>query len=65
MERTLRQAAFVAPSERDESDRMRRAHAAAAKQFRVSASGPEVWGWHTGPAVRQPITEPALETFAL
>ncbi|KOT46867.1 hypothetical protein ADK41_00520 [Streptomyces caelestis] len=24
---------------------MRRAHAAAAEQFRVSASGPEVWGW--------------------
>ncbi|MEV7157041.1 hypothetical protein AB0N77_20825 [Streptomyces misionensis] len=45
MERAARQVVFVAPSERDERDRMRRAHAAAARQFRVSASGPEVWGW--------------------
>ncbi|MFJ3146674.1 hypothetical protein ACIPJM_30025 [Streptomyces halstedii] len=43
--RAVRQAVFVAPTERDELDRMRRAHAAAAMQFRVSASGPEVWGW--------------------
>ncbi|MFC7965498.1 hypothetical protein [Streptomyces cinereoruber] len=42
MDRAVRQAVFVAPAERDERERMRRAHAAAAQQFRVSASGPEV-----------------------
>ncbi|MFC7983369.1 hypothetical protein [Streptomyces sp. NPDC057336] len=45
VERAVRQAVFAAPAERDELERMRRAHAAAAQQFRVSASGPEVWGW--------------------
>lgn len=45
MERTVREAVFTAPTERDEQGRMRGAHAAAAQQFRVSASGPEVWGW--------------------
>ncbi|MFH0180740.1 hypothetical protein ACIA6D_41845 [Streptomyces cacaoi] len=45
VERAVRDAVFVAPAEREERDRMRRAHAAAAKQLQVSASGPEVWGW--------------------
>ncbi|MGW4548520.1 hypothetical protein ACWEN4_19420 [Streptomyces violaceorubidus] len=41
----MQQAVFVAPAERDEIERMRRAHAAAARQFHVAVSGPEVWGW--------------------
>ncbi|MFE3995486.1 hypothetical protein ACFXPW_27860 [Streptomyces goshikiensis] len=45
VERAVREAVFVAPTEREERERMRRAHAAAAKQLQVSASGPEVWGW--------------------
>ncbi|MFD4210210.1 hypothetical protein ACFWRG_29955 [Micromonospora tulbaghiae] len=45
VERAVRQAVFVAPAKRGEVDRMRRAHASAAQQFRVSATGPEVWGW--------------------
>ncbi|MEF9886874.1 hypothetical protein [Streptomyces sp. P9-A4] len=45
VEQPVRDAVFVAPAERDEKDRMRRVHAAAARQFQVSASGPEVWGW--------------------
>ncbi|ALO13585.1 hypothetical protein AQF52_8003 [Streptomyces venezuelae] len=45
MEPTVREAVFVAPAEQDDRDRMRRAHAAAAQQFQVSASGLEVWGW--------------------
>ncbi|WP_411084767.1 hypothetical protein [Streptomyces sp. cmx-18-6] len=45
VERAARQAVFDAPAERYELDRMRRAHASAAQQFQVSASGPEVWGW--------------------
>ncbi|RZU46119.1 hypothetical protein EV284_0787 [Streptomyces sp. BK022] len=45
VERAGREAVFVAPVDRDERDRMRRAHATAAKQFEVDASGPEVWGW--------------------
>ncbi|CAL9651381.1 hypothetical protein SUDANB120_06636 (plasmid) [Streptomyces sp. enrichment culture] len=45
VERAVRQTVFAAPAERGELYRMRRAHAAAAKRFWVSASGPEVWGW--------------------
>ncbi|WP_432105906.1 hypothetical protein [Streptomyces sp. bgisy091] len=45
MDRAVQQAVFGAPADCDELDRMRRAHASAAQQFRVSASGPEVWGW--------------------
>ncbi|MFI1765272.1 hypothetical protein ACH41H_24875 [Streptomyces sp. NPDC020800] len=45
VERAVQEAVFVAPAERDERERMRRAHAAAARQLQVSASGPEVWGW--------------------
>lgn len=45
VEGAARQAVFAAPAECDELDRMRDAHATAAKQFRVSVSGPEVWGW--------------------
>ncbi|MER5984228.1 hypothetical protein [Streptomyces sp. NPDC001787] len=45
VERAVQEAMFVAPAERDERERMRRAHAAAAQQLQVSASGPEVWGW--------------------
>lgn len=45
VERAVREAVFVAPAERDDRERMRRAHAAAAGQFQVSTSGPEVWGW--------------------
>ncbi|MFJ3946211.1 hypothetical protein [Streptomyces griseoaurantiacus] len=40
-----RQVVFAAPAEQDDRERMRRAHAAAARQFKVPASGPEVWGW--------------------
>ncbi|WP_233448000.1 MULTISPECIES: hypothetical protein [Streptomyces] len=45
MERAAAEAVFVAPAERGDRERMRRAHAAAARQFQVAASGPEVWGW--------------------
>lgn len=45
MERALPEAVFVAPTERGNRERMRRAHAAAAQQFQVPASGPQVWGW--------------------
>lgn len=45
VERTVREAVFAAPAERGDRERMRRAHAAAARQFQVSASGPQVWGW--------------------
>ncbi|WP_394426500.1 hypothetical protein [Streptomyces sp. SGAir0957] len=45
MEPTAREAVFAAPTEQDDMERMRRAHAAAARQFQVPASGPEVWGW--------------------
>ncbi|MEW2635698.1 hypothetical protein AB0903_29695 [Streptomyces sp. NPDC048389] len=45
VEPAVREAVFTAPAEHDERERMRRAHAAAARQFQVSASGPEVWGW--------------------
>jgi hypothetical protein len=47
--RAVRQAVFAAPAERDELDRMRRAHAAAAKQFRVSASGRRYGGGRAAP----------------
>ncbi|MGW4108741.1 hypothetical protein [Streptomyces sp. NPDC004976] len=45
VERAVREGVFVAPTERGERERMQRAHAAAARQFQVAASGPEVWGW--------------------
>ncbi|WP_274036482.1 hypothetical protein [Streptomyces sp. MMBL 11-1] len=45
MEQAVRQPVFMAPVEREDRDRMRRAHAAAARQFQVAASGPEMWGW--------------------
>ncbi|MEU3407670.1 hypothetical protein ABZ766_27505 [Streptomyces sp. NPDC006670] len=45
VERAVREAVFAAPAERGDRDRMRRAHAAASRQFQVTASGPEVWGW--------------------
>jgi hypothetical protein len=45
VEPAVREAVFTAPAEHDDRERMRRAHAAAARQFQVSASGPEVWGW--------------------
>ena len=45
VEPAVREAVFAAPTEQDDMERMRRAPAAAARQFQVSASGPEVWGW--------------------
>lgn len=45
VEPVVRETVFAAPTEEDDRDRMRRAHAAAARQFQVSASGPEVSGW--------------------
>ncbi|MFK0047845.1 hypothetical protein ACIQU4_27925 [Streptomyces sp. NPDC090741] len=45
VERAAPEAVFVAPTELGDRERMRRAHAAAAQQFQVAASGPEVWGW--------------------
>ncbi|MFH9561251.1 hypothetical protein ACH4K7_33460 [Streptomyces globisporus] len=45
MEQAAPQAVFTAPADREDRDRMRRAHAAAAHHFQVTASGPEVWGW--------------------
>lgn len=42
---SLSTAVFVPPHERDDQVRMRRAHAAAARTFKVTATGPSVWGW--------------------
>ncbi|MEW1635436.1 hypothetical protein AB0469_15325 [Streptomyces sp. NPDC093801] len=39
-------AVFVPPHGRDDQVRMRRAHAAAARTFKVTATGPHVWGRH-------------------
>ncbi|MER5440822.1 hypothetical protein [Streptomyces sp. NPDC002790] len=38
-------AVFTAPAQRTDRDRMVRAHAAAARELRVAASGSLVWGW--------------------
>ncbi|MGA5556102.1 hypothetical protein [Streptomyces lavendulocolor] len=38
-------AVFVPPRDRDDHVRMRRAHAAAARALKVTATGPDVWGW--------------------
>ncbi|MGW2081248.1 hypothetical protein ACWCOW_30670 [Streptomyces sp. NPDC001939] len=38
-------AVFAAPRDRADQVRMRRAHTAAARRLRVTATGPEVWGW--------------------
>ncbi|MEV7866643.1 hypothetical protein AB0P17_11155 [Streptomyces sp. NPDC088124] len=44
MEPAGREPVFAAPMERGDRERVRRAHAAAARQFQVSGSGPKVWG---------------------
>ncbi|WP_236242398.1 hypothetical protein [Streptomyces sp. CC228A] len=38
-------AVFVPPRDRGDHVRMRRAHAAAARALKVTATGPDVWGW--------------------
>jgi hypothetical protein len=38
-------AVFAPPHDRDDQVRMRHAHAAAARTFRVTPTGPDVWGW--------------------
>ncbi|MFF9673596.1 MULTISPECIES: hypothetical protein [Streptomyces] len=38
-------AVFVPPHARDDQVRMRHAHAAAARMFKVTPTGPDVWGW--------------------
>ncbi|MEV7541176.1 hypothetical protein [Streptomyces sp. NPDC089915] len=45
LERPVREAVFAAPAERGDRDRIRRAQTAAARQFQVTASGPQVSGW--------------------
>lgn len=38
-------AVFVPPHDRDDQVRMRHAHTAAARTFKVTPTGPDVWGW--------------------
>ncbi|MET9778825.1 hypothetical protein ABZ023_32015 [Streptomyces sp. NPDC006367] len=38
-------AVFVPPHDRDDQVRMRHAHAAAARTFKATPTGPDVWGW--------------------
>ncbi|MGW4322665.1 hypothetical protein ACWEMW_26285 [Streptomyces sp. NPDC004684] len=45
MKPVVREAVCTAPTQHDDRERTRYAHAAAARPFLVSAAGREVWGW--------------------